>query len=52
MWFCFQLDFWKEPTVKGEDVHVMVAEDLMSAFGEQLKSRGFKWHVMIDDVGE
>ena len=43
-------DFWKEPTAVGEQVHVMVKDDLLNEFETKLDSLEIKHTVMIDDV--
>ncbi|KAI1730721.1 zinc carboxypeptidase domain-containing protein [Ditylenchus destructor] len=47
-----QFDFWKEPTIVGEDTHVMIKNGDASGqiFRDELQRRNFTYEVMIDDV--
>uniref|UniRef100_A0AC34GAT9 Peptidase M14 carboxypeptidase A domain-containing protein n=1 Tax=Panagrolaimus sp. ES5 TaxID=591445 RepID=A0AC34GAT9_9BILA len=43
-------DFWKEPSIVGEQVHVMVKDDLLKDFERQLYNLKINHTVMIEDV--
>ncbi|KAK0427639.1 hypothetical protein QR680_010340 [Steinernema hermaphroditum] len=45
-----KLDFWKEATTVGEQVHVMVRDTRLDDFVQRLNSRNITHTVMIDDV--
>uniref|UniRef100_A0A915EJ68 Peptidase M14 carboxypeptidase A domain-containing protein n=1 Tax=Ditylenchus dipsaci TaxID=166011 RepID=A0A915EJ68_9BILA len=47
-----KFDFWKEPTVVGEDTHVMILKDEPSGngFKQQLANKNITYEVMIEDV--
>ncbi|VDM38993.1 unnamed protein product [Toxocara canis] len=45
-----ELDFWKEPSRSGEQVHVMVADSIEKKFLDSLAERNITFSLMIDDV--
>lgn len=48
-----KLDFWKEPSVVGEDAHVMIAKGkLLDDFRERLRAHNVTTRLMINDVNE
>lgn len=48
-----RLDFWKEPSVVGEDAHVMIARGpMLDTFRAKLREHNVSARVMIDDVSE
>lgn len=50
VFYPFQLDFWKSPTIPGETAHVRVPFVSVQAVKIFLESQDIAYSIMIDDV--